>query len=111
MSYSLDYDLNDSKKFKDEIYVDSETSEHVQINISNDVNGQVTVQGSGKDIIVTAYALDKKGNVSKKVLGTVTIVNGADSESFNGDNCISLYSNSWDEEDLFKTQYYYGDWE
>lgn len=111
MGYSYDFDLSSKEKFKEEIYVDSTTSEHVQINMENDVPGQIDVKGSGKDIIVTAYALDKKGNVSKKVLGTVTIINGADSASFNDDNCISVSSNYWNSDDLFNTWYTVGDWE
>lgn len=85
------YDLSKSKTFKEVITKPSSE----QILFTNDLEGQVEVGPKGKDLVITVYA-QKKGEVNyKKVLGTITIVDGASFEYINKSNVATFSSTNY----------------
>ena len=81
-----------------------------KIKFVGDAEGQVVATLNGDDITITAYGLDKNGDVSNKVLGTITIKNGSSTETIDEElNGIVLQSYDWTDQALITYPYELGD--
>ena len=84
------YDLSKNKTFKDVISDPSNES----IQFTKDLEGQFEVGPKGKDLVITVYAQNKGTVNNKKVLGTITIVDGASFEYIDKKNVATIYSDN-----------------
>ena len=92
------YDLEGNKKFKNETIKMTKDSD-VKVEFENAIDGQVTYESKGNDIIVTAYAQNGGVVDTKKVLGKVTLKN-AGTKDIVEDGEAHLYINGANVEDL-----------